>query len=105
MIWLSFPSNIQTPQTVIARLEDFLKNFQPYEVKNGGRLNLYYDERSSSYYVMCHLDGHTLAQNHDVEASLDVDEEDEIYKLNREITEDQAAYKAMEQDALNGREL
>jgi hypothetical protein len=69
----------------------------------GTKLVLYLDKRSEAYYLMCHLEGKVLAQSCDVEASLDGDEEDEIYKLNREITEDQAAYKLMEEDALNGR--
>jgi hypothetical protein len=69
----------------------------------GTKLLLYFDEKSEAYYLMCHLDGKVLTQHCDLEASLDADEDDEIYKLNREITEDQAAYKLMEEDALNGR--
>src|SRR3990170_3706034 len=89
--------------TVLKKINDFLNIFEPHELKNGSKQLLYYDEKSKAYYLICHLDGNTLVQSCDVEASLDGDDEDEIYKLNREITEDQAAYKTMEQDALNGR--
>jgi len=90
-------------KNVIKSINNFLNAFQPHEVKMGTKLLLYFDEKSGAYYLMCHLDGRVLAQHCDSEASLDADEDDEIYKLNREITEDQAAYKLMEEDALNGR--
>jgi hypothetical protein len=38
-----------------------------------------------------------------LEATLDADEDDVIYKLNREVTEDQPAYRQMKADAENGR--
>jgi hypothetical protein len=90
-------------KNIIKSIDNFLNAFQPHEVKMGIKLLLYFDEKSEAYYLMCHLDGKVLAQHCDLEASLDADEDDEIYKLNREITEDQAAYKLMEEDALNGR--
>ena len=64
---------------------------------------MYFDKKSSAYYFICHIDGKTLASKCDLEASLDSGEEDEIYKLNRDITEDNAAYKLMEKDAIEGR--
>jgi len=89
---------------VIKSIESFLNAFQPHEVRMGTKLILYLDQKSGAYYLMCHLDGDVLGQHCDLEASLDAnEEEDEIYKLNREITEDQAAYKLMEEDARNGR--
>lgn len=90
-------------KNVIKSIDNFLNAFQPHEIKMGTKLLLYFDEKSEAYYLMCHLDGKVLTQHCDLEASLDADEDDEIYKLNREITEDQAAYKLMEEDALNGR--
>jgi hypothetical protein len=86
----------QIPQEVSKGLSKFLDSFQPYEVKTGAKLCLYLDERSSAFYLTCHIQGSILAQSCDTEATLDADDEDEIYKLNREITEDQAAYIAME---------
>lgn len=95
--------DLSPKKNVIKSVDNFLAAFQPHEVQMGTKLLLYFDEKSEAYYLMCHLDGKVLAQHCDLEASLDADEDDEIYKLNREITEDQAAYKAMEEDALNGR--
>lgn len=97
------PPELSPKQDIVRTIEDFLNAFQPHEVKMGIKLLLYFDEKSKAYYLVCHLDGKVLAQHCDLEASLDADEDDEIYKLNREITEDQAAYKLMEEDALNGR--
>jgi hypothetical protein len=98
-----FSKKVKMPTAVTKRLNEFLKSFSPYEIQNGAKLTLYLDEKSDAFYVTCHLEGRILAQYCDTEASLDGDEEDEIYKLNREITEDQAAYKAMEKDAEKGR--
>jgi len=97
-----FPKT-QIPQEVSKGLLKFLETFQAYEVKTGAKLCLYLDERSGAFYVTCHIQGSVLAQSCDTEATLEGDDEDEIYKLNREITEDQAAYRAMESDALLGR--
>ena len=76
---------------------------KPYEITNGAELILYCDEKSKAYYLVCHLDAATLVELSDFEASLDATDEDVIYKLNRDITEDKAAFRSMEEDALNGR--
>ncbi len=96
-------SELSPKKNIAKSIDNFLKVFEPHEVKMGTKLLLHFDEKSGAYYLTCHLIGKVLAQHCDLEASLDADEEDEIYKLNREITEDQAAYKLMEEDALNGR--
>ncbi len=100
---VNLPSHTQTPPMVLKRLNEFLENFKPYEVGKDTKLCLYFDEKSEAFYLACHLEGRTLSQFCDTEASLEGEEDDEIYKLNREITEDQAAYKTMEDDALKGR--
>ena len=91
------------PQPVEKKIEEFLKAFTPHEVLDGGKLHVYHDQKSDAYYVTCHLPGSVLEKSCDTEATLDADEEDEIYKLNREITEDEAAYRMMEEDAAKGR--
>ena len=93
----------EIPAEVETQLLAFIKQFSPYEIRQGTKLCLYFDSKSKAYYVTCHLEGSILAQYSDTNATLDSDDEDEIYKLNREITEDQAAYKAMEKDASEGR--
>lgn len=98
-----FPEELQPLPQVSQKIREFLKEFEPYEVRNGAKLQLYCDEKSGAFYVTCHIGGKILAQSCDVEATLDSDDDDEIYKLNREITEDQGAYLAMERDALHGR--
>jgi len=84
-------------------VEDFLANFVPFEISIGAKLVLYFDKKSRAYYFICHIDAKTLVTKCDLNASLDNDDEDEIYKLNRDITEDKSAYKLMEKDALEGR--
>ncbi len=97
------PPELSPKKNVTKSIENFLAAFQPHEVKMGTKLLLHFDEKSEACYLTCHLDAKVLIQHCDLEASLDADEDDEIYKLNREITEDQEAYKLMEEDALKGR--
>jgi len=98
------PGGITLNSDIITKIKEFLTNFKPYEIRNGVKLLLYFDEKSGAYYFVCHLDSASLVSNSDVEAILDADEdEDAIYKLNRDITEDETAYKDMEDDAFKGR--
>jgi hypothetical protein len=99
------PADIKPKSPVVRKVKEFLSNFNIYEISNGAKLVLYFDDKSNSYYIVCHLDGNTLVDKCDLGASIDAPEEDEdeIYKLNRDITEDQIAFKNMEKDALEGR--
>src|SRR5258706_10477538 len=97
------PAGVQPPPTVTTKVDDFLTAFKPYELGDGEKVHLFRDEKSEAFYLTCHLPGAVLAESCDSDATLGVDEEDEIYKLNRDIQEDQAAYQVMEQDARNGR--
>ena len=78
---VAFPPNTQVPQELVPKIDDFIKNFDIYEIKKGVKLNLYFDEKSGTYYVMCHLQGRTLAKFCDTDASLDGDEEDEVRQV------------------------
>ena len=97
------PENLTPQDSVITKIEEFLFRFRCHEIKNSSKLLLYFDEKSNAYYLICHLDAKTLVPNCDLEASLDGGEEDDIYKLNRDVYEDQSAYKTMEMDSINGR--
>ena len=100
---LMVDTRLTPPPIVLDRVEEFLDGFEPYEATNAGKLNLFYDQKSGAYYLTCHLKGAVLAQACDTEASLDAEDEDEIYKLNREIQEDPAAFQVMQKDAIEGR--
>lgn len=100
---LVIPSNLFPPEETITRVNNFISMIKPYEIKNGAELILYFDEKSKAYYLVCHLDATTLVSLSDFEASLEATDDDVIYKLNRDITEDKAAFKSMEEDAINGR--
>ena len=102
--WLVMPDDVALDPVVVQKAEEFLSVFEPYEIKNGLRPVLCFDKKSGAFYLLCHLDGRTLASRCDLRASLDSsDDDDQIYKLNRDITEYKAAYQVMEQDAIDGR--
>jgi len=100
---LLIAENLSPASAVRHKAEIFLKNFKPLEASSGAKLLLHCDERSGAYYVCCHLSGGVLTEECDTDATIDPDEDDDVYRLNREVTEDQAAYVQMEQDARGGR--
>jgi len=98
------PGQLNVPLQVTGLIEDFVRDFRPYELKTGGKAHVLLDEKSGAYYLTCHLEGRVLTKSCDNEATLDAaDDDDEIYKLNREIQEDVTAFKSMEKDASQGR--
>src|SRR6266478_6249033 len=97
------PSRLRPSRKTIAIMGKFFATFSPDEITQGAKLVLQFDEKSHAYYIICHLPAADLVKSCDLEASLDVSDEDEIYKLNREITEDESAYRTMEDDAVLGR--
>jgi len=100
---LVIPQGLAPAEEIVKMASAFIETISPYEIKNGPALVLYLDEKSQAYYLVCHVDANTLVSRCDLQASLEGSDEDEIYKLNRDITEDKAAFKAMEEDAINGR--
>ena len=101
---LIIPSKLKPSSQVKKLMKEFIKTFSTYEIENDGNLILYFDHKSSAYYLICHLQSQDLINHTDLEATLELDNEDDvIYKLNREITEDQAAFIAMEDDSKEGR--
>ena len=80
----------------------FLKAFKPLESEIDTPLVLFEDKKSKVFYVVCHLDGKTLASKTDLDAVLDP-MESEDYKLNRGLYLDTYAYRKMEKDSLSGR--
>ena len=101
---LIIPHSLKPSSKVKKIIQEFLKNFPTYEFENDCDLVLYFDRKSSAYYLLCHIKSEKLVKYTDLEATLELNnEEDVIYKLNREITEDQVAYILMEEDAKEGR--
>jgi hypothetical protein len=84
-------------------LDLFLSKFNTVESENNVPLIVHFDSKSAAHYVTCHISGELLVKHCDLEATIDDDEDGELYKLNREITEDEIAYKQMEKDAIAGR--
>ncbi len=97
------PQGMKPGSAMLKKIDAFVEKFEPREVKSGSQLVLHFDEKSGAHYLCCHIDGSTLAACCDLEASLYADDEDYVYKLNRDITEDQVAYRVMEEDACKGR--
>lgn len=96
------PKKLKPSSEVLKRANEFVKVFEIFESKNGIPPLLYYDKRSDSYYLICHLDSKVLSLKSDLDAVLDPVESEE-YKLNRNIYTDSYAYRLMEADAIKGR--
>ena len=93
------------PDEINDKINDFLGEFSPLELEQeSSDLTLHFDEKSKAYYLMCHLTAEEFQQKADFKAALDKpDEDDEIYKLNRDISENESAFQIMVTDAKEGR--
>jgi len=100
---LVITSSVTPSQQVKDIIKEFLNQFNPLESLNGGNVLLLYDERSKAYYSPCHLKAVDFCDFCDFNATIDGSEEDELYKLNRDITENESAYNTMVVDAKAGR--
>lgn len=97
-------SAITPGDSVLEIANEFLDNFKPLEIEVSNSATLFHDEKSNSFYFNVHLKADDIVESVDFEASLDgPDEEDDIYKLNRDIAENEVAYQLMVADAKGGR--
>ncbi len=93
-----------TPEQSISDLTmDFLKDFTPLEILSGGKALLMLDEKSRAYYIPCHIKATDFVGKADFNATIDGNDDDELYKLNRDITENEGAFATMIADAKAGR--
>ena len=93
------------PEEIKEKISEFLKDFSPLELQGkNSQLTQFFDEKSGAYYLMCHLTAKEFEEKADFKAALDQpDEDDEIYKLNRDISENESAFIVMGKDAKEGR--
>lgn len=96
-------STVSIPQEIKDLVHDFFKTYKPIEAQNGNKALLNKDGKSQAFYVSCHIKASDFLDEMDFEASIDGSDEDELYKLNRDITENQAAFNTMVADAKEGR--
>lgn len=97
------PKNGMVPDPVIQLANEFLDKFLCFENEQKTKVVLHNDEKSMAFYLTCHLYGKDLGENCDLEAAIDTDDENESYKLNRNVLENKAAFIEMVNDALEGR--
>ena len=100
---LVIPKGGKVPAPVVQLAMEFLDDFLCFENEQKTKIVLHKDEKSMAFYITCHLYGKDLGDNCDLEATIDTDDENESYKLNRDVLENKPAYLEMVRDALNGR--
>ena len=100
---LVIPSSIKPDQQILDVIACFSNQFKILETTNGGNLLLLYDEKSTAYYSPCHIKAIDFCDYSDFNATIDGSDEDELYKLNRDITENESAYNTMVVDTKAGR--
>lgn len=98
-----FISPFTIPENIRILVDSFLENYIPIETSQGNKALLLKDEKSEAFYIPCHLKASDFVGKTDFNATIDGSDEDELYKLNRDITENQIAFSAMISDAQSGR--
>ena len=97
------PKYDAVPDPVIQLAIEFLDTFLCFENEQKTKVVLHKDEKSKSFYITCHLYGKDLAEYCDLDATIDSDDENESYKLNRDVQENKPAFLDMVKDASKGR--
>lgn len=100
---IKITSTVNPSQDIIGLTDSFFTDFSPLEIQNGTKALLIYDERSKSFYIPCHIKASEFCELMDFNATIDGSDEDELYKLNRDITENEGAFSTMVLDAKAGR--
>jgi hypothetical protein len=77
-----------------AIVEEFSTTFEPIE----NSLNILMDARTNARFCVCHINAKKLLECSTIDVPLDPEEQPD-YRANREIVEDDAAYKRMIDDA------
>ena len=83
-------------------IANFFTDFKPLEILNNAKAILFQDEKSGAYYIPCHLKACDFCELGDFNATIDEGEDEEIYKLNRDLTENETAFLTTD-DAKAGR--
>lgn len=84
-------------------LKDFFSVFTPLEVEFGGKPILIEDLKSNAFYLTCHLRADVFVNKADFQASINDADDEELYKLNRDVTENESAFLTMVSDAKSER--
>ncbi|MCX5902843.1 MAG: hypothetical protein NTV89_05105, partial [Proteobacteria bacterium] len=94
---IKVPKEIKPSQNVLKKAQEFIGKFKIFETVHSVPSLLYFDNRSSAFYLICHVDAKEIAAKSDSDAVLDPND-NEDYKLNRNLYTDTFAYKNMEDD-------
>lgn len=99
---ISVLDNAEIDDGIFNLASEFLQTHEVLELQVNPTVLLHHDTKSDAYYFTCHLYGEELASNCDLNATIDSDSET-LYKLNRDVLKDKAAFKDMKKDAESGR--
>jgi len=90
-----------------AQIELFYESIETYEREIGRGLIILKDEKSGALYTECHIRAKELINNRDLNAQVNPnpDEEEESFKMNRDVQKTHPAFKRMISDSKNGRQF
>jgi len=97
-------------EETIEQIESFYENIDTMEKEIGRGLLILQDKKSGAYYTECHIKAPELIKRQDIDSlinpkDLEDLEEEEEYRMNREIIENHPAFRAMINDAKEGRQF
>lgn len=89
------------------QIEMFYEKINTFEKDIGRGLIILKDKKSGAYYTECHIGPSELIKNHDLNSQVnpDPEEQDEFFKMNRDIQKNHPAFKRMIADAKGGRQF
>lgn len=89
------------------QIELFYEKIDTFEKELGRGLVILKDKKSGALYAECHLKASELVENSDLDSQVnpDPEEQEEYFKMNRDIQKNHPSFKKMIYDAKNGRQF
>lgn len=92
------------PAPIMEAIEDFHRQLDTLEKPKHWPYVLFKDEKAGCYFIECHIRSGAISEFIDFDASTDF-EEQEDYRINREMVVNHPAFIQMQEDARGGRQF
>lgn len=92
------------PSDAEAQIKGFIKSIPTLEIQKGKPLLVLFDKKTEAFYIECHILANELLKRIDLDAPVDPDNQEE-YRANRELREENKFFKIMQEHAKKGRQF
>lgn len=95
---------LKIDKDTLNEIEKFYDQINTLEKELGKGLIIFLDKKSGAFYTECHISAEEFTKKEDIDAVVDPDNQEE-FRLNRNLNEKHTAFKEMLSDAKEGRQF